>query len=197
MSPSEPARCSVELLPVRAEPSDGAEQVTQLVRDEPVCIEERRGDWTRVRTGYDYPGWVRADGLAAGTSAHASSLEPSPGADPVAEAQAFLGSPYEWGGMTERGIDCSGLVHMAFRRAGRVIPRDAHQQEAAGEPVPADDLRPGDLVTYGGPEGADHIAFWLGGGRILHATGRDGVNAVVEEAMPLELAARVRRYVRF
>ena len=196
MSPSEPARCSVELLAVHADPSDGVEQVTQLVRDEPVSVEERRGDWARIRTAYDYPGWVRSDGLAMNASAD-DWPEPGRGADPVQEARAFLGSPYEWGGMTERGVDCSGLVHMAFRRAGRVIPRDAHQQEAAGEPVSADDLRSGDLVTYGGPEGADHIAFWLGGGRILHATGRDGVNAVVEEVTPPELAARVRRYVRF
>jgi cell wall-associated NlpC family hydrolase len=77
--------------------------------------------------------------------------------------------------------------------AVRAEPRDdAEQQEAAGTPVPADDLRRADLVCYG-----DHIAFWLGDGRILHATGREGVHAVVEEEHPPELAARVRAYVRF
>ena len=59
--------------------------------------------------------------------------------DPVEEARAYLGSPYEWGGMTEAGIDCSGLVHMAYRRLGRLVPRDADQQEEAGDEVdPAD-----------------------------------------------------------
>jgi cell wall-associated NlpC family hydrolase len=57
--------------------------------------------------------------------------------------------------------------------------------------VPPGDLRRGDLVYYGG-----HIAFWLGGGRILHATGREGVRAVVEEEHPPVLVARVRAYVR-
>ena len=94
--------------------------------------------------------------------------------------------------MTEAGIDCSGLIHMAYRRLGRLVPRDADQQEAAGAPVPRNELRRGDLVCYG-----DHIAFWLGDGRILHATGREGVGRVVEEEHPPELAARVRAYVRF
>ena len=111
--------------------------------------------------------------------------------DPVEEARAYLGCPYEWGGLTERGIDCSGLVHMAYRRLGRLVPRDADQQEAAGARVAADDLRRGDLVCYG-----DHVAFWLGDGRILHATGREGVRAVVEEEHPPGLASRVRAYVR-
>jgi cell wall-associated NlpC family hydrolase len=97
--------------------------------------------------------------------------------------------------MTGRGIDCSGLVHMSFRATGRLVPRDAHLQEAAGEPV--DDPRPGDLVSYGSENAADHVAFWLGGGRILHATGRHGVCAVVEELEPPELRVRRRRFFRF
>ena len=81
------------------------------------------------------------------------------------------GAPYQWGGLTEAGIDCSGLVHMAYRRLGRLVPRDAAQQEGAADEVA--ELEPGDLITYGEP--ADHIAFWLGDGRILHATGRADV----------------------
>jgi gamma-D-glutamyl-L-lysine dipeptidyl-peptidase len=116
--------------------------------------------------------------------------------DPVEHAQTLLGTRYEWGGMTSAGIDCSGLVHMAFRACGLLVPRDADQQEEAGEKLSEADLQVGDLVTYGPPERADHIAFWLGGGRILHATGRDGVNCVVEEDEPTELRECRRALVR-
>ncbi|HEX9415186.1 MAG TPA: NlpC/P60 family protein [Gaiellaceae bacterium] len=174
---------------MRAEPRDDAEQVTQALRGEPLVVEERRDGWARVRTAYDYPGWVREDAL--GSDPSSTWLPAETDGDPVEEARSYLGSPYEWGGMTERGIDCSGLVHMAYRRTGRLVPRDADQQEAAGEEVAEADLRPGDLVCYEG-----HIAFWLGGGRILHATQREGVDGVVEEDEPSELRPRFHRYIR-
>ena len=182
-----------DIQPVRADPSPDAEQVTQVVPGEPVTVEEVRDGWVRVRTAHDYPGWIRADALGG---------DPDPGwnrpsvVDPLEHARSLLGARYEWGGMTHRGIDCSGLVHMSFRAAGRAVPRDADQQEAAGTPVPAADLRPGDLISYGDADGVDHIAFWIGGGRILHSTQREGVDGVVEEEEPAHLHARRRRCFR-
>ena len=177
------------LASVHAEPRDDAEQVTQVLPGEPLEVESEEGGWARIRTAYDYPGWLRVGVL--GGEVDAGWLTPGNG-DPLHEARLYLGCPYEWGGMTERGIDCSGLVHMAYRRVGRLVPRDADQQEEAGTAVEPDDLRAGDLVCYG-----DHIAFWLGDGRILHATGREGVRKVLEEEHPPDLAGRVCAYVRF
>lgn len=182
-------RCR-SLAPLRALPRDDAEQVSQALPGEPLRVEEEREGWARVRTEYDYPGWVRVEAL--GEAFEGGWLEPRAG-DPVENARAYLGAPYEWGGMTRAGIDCSGLAHMAYRELGRLVPRDAAQQEAAG--VEVDVPEPGDLACYGEAE-CDHVAFWLGEGRILHATGREGVHATVEEEQPAALAARFRRFVR-
>lgn len=177
---------------LRAEPDEAAEQVTQALPGEPLTVEERRDDWARVRTAYDYPGWVRDGELGGAPDPH--WLEPERD-DPIEHARTLLGTRYLWGGMTAAGIDCSGLVHMSFRATGRLVPRDADQQEEAGEVIAPHDARRGDLVTYG-EERADHVAFWLGGGRILHSTQRDGVDGVVEEDEPDELRARQRKIVR-
>jgi gamma-D-glutamyl-L-lysine dipeptidyl-peptidase len=188
--------CAVDVAPVHAEPRDDAEQVTQLLRGEPVRLKgRRRGDWEHVETMYDYGGWVRSEHLTPVPARTVRFLRPREG-DPILQARQFTGAPYVWGGMTEKGIDCSGLVHMAYRRLGRLIPRDADQQELAGTPVDEKDARYGDVVTYGEGQ-ATHIAFWLGNGRVLHATQREGVNAVLEEDEPEELRARRRQFVRF
>jgi gamma-D-glutamyl-L-lysine dipeptidyl-peptidase len=183
-----------QLAPLRAEPDGDAEQVTQALAGEPLRVVEERGDWVRVETEYAYPGWARREDLGGEPSA--DWLRPV-AANPVEQARTLLGARYEWGGMTAGGIDCSGLVHMAYRACGRLVPRDADQQEGAGERVSETELRPGDLVTYGPPDGADHIAFWIGDGRILHATGREGVDCVVEEQEPAELRERRRSLVRY
>ena len=182
-------RCAVAVAPIRAEPDDEAEQVTQALFGEPLLVEETRGGWVRIRTAYGYPGWLRAEALAEGEG----ELVVDASGSPVDVARSYLGAPYLWGGLTEDGIDCSGLVHMAHRRLGRLIPRDADQQEEAGLEV--DDPQAGDLVTYG-DEAADHIAFWLDDGRILHSTGRDDGIGVIEELEPESLRSRRRKLVR-
>jgi gamma-D-glutamyl-L-lysine dipeptidyl-peptidase len=181
------------LAAVRHEPRDDAEQVTQLLAGEPVTVEEEQDGWARVRTAYDYPGWIRVDDL--GGPEDAKWLHTTVN-DPIEWARELVGkTPYEWGGMTPAGIDCSGLVHMGFRATGRLVPRDADQQEDAG--IPVEEPRAGDLVTYGDPgKPADHVAFWIGEDRILHSTRREGANGVVEEAEPEELRARRRGVFR-
>ena len=179
----------MEIASVRREPSHQAEQVTQLLLGEPVTVHERRAGWARIETAYAYPGWVREEAL--GPAGEADWLIRKEG-DVLIEARSYLGAPYEWGGMSERGIDCSGLIHIAFRRLGVLVPRDSQQQAAAGEDVDEAELRPGDVACYEG-----HTAFWAGEGRILHAYGVDGVRRVVEHEEPAELAARGRKLRRF
>lgn len=85
--------------------------------------------------------------------------------DFIAVAEMFLDAPYLWGGKSVLGIDCSGLVQIALRAAGRDCPRDSDMQEAAlGCGVAVDDLRRGDLLFWPG-----HVAIACDAATIIHA----------------------------
>lgn len=87
-------------------------------------------------------------------------------------AELYLGVPYQWGGLSSKGMDCSGLVRMAYAAQGRLLPRDAWQQAELGREVPADSLRAGDLIFFGNPTTGriTHVAIYDRDGEYVHSS---------------------------
>jgi gamma-D-glutamyl-L-lysine dipeptidyl-peptidase len=96
-------------------------------------------------------------------------------------AERFAGAPYQWGGVTPWGVDCSGLVQTTFLARGTVLPRDSSEQAACGMAVTAGDIAPGDLLFFRGETTAQitHVAFAAEGDTLVHST--VGVGGTIQE----------------
>ncbi|MBO6717833.1 MAG: C40 family peptidase [Rhizobiaceae bacterium] len=148
------------------------------------CAVRVTGHTERRGTGYA--------ALSTGSSMIASHLRPiGEGADDwVSVAELFEGTPYLWGGTSGFGVDCSGLIHLAMRMAGRAVLRDTDMQERSlGDVIdPGHNLgglRRGDLVFWKG-----HVAIMTDAANAIHASGqtmlvtREPIAEAVARIMP-------------
>lgn len=114
----------------------------------------------------------------------------------VALARAQIGRRYVRGGTSpDHGFDCSGLVKYVLGLLDVVTPRTARQQARLGEAVPKDrdDLKPGDLLTFGrSSQGASHVAIYVGDGHYVHASVAAG--RVIESTLDRRGSSLVRAW---
>ncbi len=89
-------------------------------------------------------------------------------------ALKFEGNPYVWGGTSlTRGADCSGFTQSIFEDFGIYIPRTSREQAASGKRVDLDNLRPGDLIFYRRNGSINHVALYIGNGKVIGAKSSD------------------------
>lgn len=106
----------------------------------------------------------------------------------------FEGSPYQWGGVTPWGVDCSGLVQTTFAARGVKLPRDSAQQAFHGSAVSPEAIRPGDLLFFSGEStsGITHVAFAGEADTLIHSTLACG-GTLVEPWLPGTRAGTLRQ----
>ena len=127
---------------------------------------------TRTPNGGDVERFVR-DGGARGSSAELS-------ASVVRTAIDAMGTPYQWGGTSENGFDCSGLILYAYGQHGIILPRVSRDQMRQGIAVGAsvNELRPGDLLGFSVEgRGVSHIGLYVGDGQFIHSSAQGVVLA--------------------
>ena len=115
---------------------------------------------------------------AAASRGTLAGARPSPGfpapppnqraAIAIRAAESYLGVPYVWGGASRSGVDCSGLIMLAYAAAGIFFPHYSGAQFADTVRVPLWNLEPGDLLFYG-YNGDEHVAMYLGHGEMIEA----------------------------
>ena len=94
------------------------------------------------------------------------------------QLNGWHGTPYRYGGMSRRGVDCSGFVSLTFRdRFELQLPRETSQQAQIGTEIDKDDLLPGDLVFFktGAGESGLHVGIYDTDNQFIHASTSRGV----------------------
>ncbi len=142
--------------------------------------EARQGDLSLVRLHDGRP----AMALSALLQRPAAKISPAAArAEVLRIAGLLMDAPYVWGGRTSTGtaavsgVDCSGLVNLAYQSAGIAVPRDAHEQMLRSKRVGPLELEPGDLVflTDSPTSGtATHVMIFAGGEELIEARGSAG-----------------------
>lgn len=138
--------------------------------------------------------------LAAGEVVAVDRLQdrfPPRGDSVVRTAMRWLGAPYQWGGVTPWGVDCSGFVQSVFAMHGVALPRDSDMQAKEGFAVEPGrgfrDLRPGDLLLFAETgDRVTHVAISLGKGRVVHAALSNGGVAIDDLEGGGDVARRLR-----
>ena len=165
---------------LRQGPDPGSPQAADLVQGGRVRIEDPGRDPLAATLPDGTTGWL--DRQAAIPATRLAERFPQSGEALVEHAADFLGLPYLWGGTSEKGFDCSGLVQRIYGLHGIRLPRDADPQSRVGAPVDPGsrwrDVRPGDLAFFLESPGGrvTHVGILAEGGRMIHAsTSRNGV----------------------
>lgn len=95
-------------------------------------------------------------------------------ADVVRTALDAIGAPYRWGGTTENGFDCSGLVQYAYEMHGIRLPRTSRAQAGVGQVVPpvVGALLPGDILLFAANPGGGvtHVGMYVGESKFIHSS---------------------------
>ena len=151
-----------------------------------------KGKWTKILLPSGKEGWVPTSEIKAHEGflniakgeGNSDSISDELMEKIIATAFKLKGVPYFWGGMTPKGVDCSGLVRWSCLMNGVLLPRNASQMVHCGDEVSLEELQRGDLVFFGTPakdgkpRRVTHVGIYIGDNHIIHSSHLVRVNSL-------------------
>ena len=173
------ATVTTTTLYVRDETNTDSHVITMMPEGEELEVLEVLDGWVKINVDSD-EGYVSSDYVSIATelpkAQTMTEVRYGQGVSDVrvslvSYATQFVGNPYVWGGTSlTRGADCSGFVMSVFANYGISLPHSSRAQANCGTKISASDAQPGDLFFYGNGSSINHVAIYIGGGSVVHAS---------------------------
>lgn len=93
----------------------------------------------------------------------------------LSSSKKWLGTPYQYGGTTQSGVDCSGFVLNVYNELGYKVPRTSRDQFQFTEKVSSNEKNVGDLVFFRRGSDVGHVGIYVGSNKMIHASTSKGV----------------------
>ena len=132
------------------------------------------GNWYKVKYG-NLTGFVFSDDFSLNGGVSDLSASSDEGQTIVDTAMKYLGVHYVWGGTTENGFDCSGLVYYVYKECGYTLNRTAAGIYKNGTYVEKTDLQVGDPICFSSSSSSiGHVGIYIGNGQFIHSSSGSG-----------------------
>lgn len=176
---SKMAKVNTTTLYVRAEPNTESTIVTLVPIEEELEVLEELEGWVKVNIDGD-EGYVSSEYVDVSAKLpKASTIQELQVGEGVSEksvsvvsyAKQFVGNRYVYGGTSlTNGTDCSGFTMGVYAKFGVGLPHSSRAQANCGTRVGLNEVQPGDLIFYSNGGGINHVALYIGGGQVVHAS---------------------------
>lgn len=165
---------------VKAEKSDSAFSVADVVAGNEMALVQSDSLWTAVELPDGRKGFIRSK-IVMEKEAWLAQPPATP-EDIVNTAVQLIGIPYQWGGTSIKGMDCSGFTRIVYLLNRIFLPRDAYMQAGFGKEISPgenfENLLPGDLLYFGRKSGRiTHAGLYLGSMKFIHEEGMVHINS--------------------
>lgn len=167
---------------IYADADENSEVVAMAEKGESYeVVGKSSNDWVKVAAG-EMEGYMKvqsevmlskAEEAAASAEAFAAEQDSASTRQKLVDyALQFVGGRYKFGGSDPHtGVDCSGFTKYVMQHgAGVSLSRSSRSQSTQGKTISASEMQPGDLIFYGSGKNINHVAMYIGNGKVVHAS---------------------------
>lgn len=159
---------------VYADASDQSARQGQVARGQSFEVLGSAGQgWVRIKTD-GQGGYIKTSGNASLVEKARETVDVNvkKRREVVEYALQFVGGRYAYGGVDpNKGVDCSGFTRYVLSNSASVrLPHSSGGQSSYGTPVSREEMQPGDLIFYGSAKRINHVAMYIGDGKVVHAS---------------------------